>query len=190
MQNPKTYCQAVTWMEPDNVHRIYHDTAYGFPLESDNELFGRLILEINQAGLSWTTILKKQDNFRKAYAGFNIQKVAAFNDEDRKKLLNDSGIIRNRLKVDAAIFNAKKILELQKEYGSFKNWLDEHHPKTKKEWVKLFKNTFRFTGGEITGEFLMSTGYLEGAHEKDCPVYDVILRINPQWSKVSKNNAS
>ena len=186
MQKSKTYCQAVAGMEPDNVHRIYHDTAYGFPLESDNELFGRLILEINQAGLSWTTILKKQDNFRKAYAGFNVQKVALFSEVEQIRLLNDAGIIRNRLKVDAAIFNAGKIIELQEEFGSFKNWLDEHHPKTKDEWVKLFKKTFRFTGGEITGEFLMSTGYLKGAHEKGCPVYDKVLRMSPEWSQLKK----
>ncbi len=186
MQKPKTYCRAVADMKPDNIHRIYHDTAYGFPLESDDELFGRLILEINQAGLSWTTILNKADNFRKAYAGFNIQKVASFKDKDRVKLLNNPGIIRNRLKVDAAIFNAKIILGLQKEYGSFKNWLDEHHPKTKEEWVKLFKKTFRFTGGEITDEFLMSTGYLEGAHEKGCLMYDKVLRMRPEWSRLNK----
>jgi DNA-3-methyladenine glycosylase I len=96
-------------------------------------------------------------------------------------LLNDAGIIRNRLKVDAAIHNANVILALQEEYGSFKNWLDYHHPKTKEEWVRLFKKTFRFTGGEITNEFLLSTGYLEGAHHPNCPIYKKALDLQPAW---------
>ena len=166
-----SYCQYVSTLPADDPHRVYHDTQYGFPIDSDNELFGRLLLEINQAGLSWTTILKKQENFRRAYAGFNVSKIAAFNDEDRKRLVADAGIIRNRLKVDAAIHNAKMILQLQDRYGSFKAWLDHHHPMEKAEWVRLFKKTFKFTGGEITGEFLLSTGYLDGAHEKGCPTH-------------------
>ena len=168
-------------MDTNNVHRTYHDHAYGYPIRDDNELFERLVLEINQAGLSWTTILNKQDNFRKAYNGFDINKVAAYTEEDRNRLLNDAGIIRNRLKVDAAIHNANRVLVLQQEYGSFKNWLDHHHPKTKEEWMKLFKNTFRFTGGEIVNEFLLSTGYLEGAHTVSCRVYKRVLESKPVW---------
>jgi DNA-3-methyladenine glycosylase I len=152
------------------LHKHYHDTQYGFPIDSDDELFGRLILEINQAGLSWTTILKKQESFRKAYSGFNIKKIAAYKEKDRERLLNDAGIIRNRLKVDAAIHNSQQILSLQKEFGSFKAWIEAHHPREKVEWVKLFKKTFKFTGGEIVNEFLMSTGYLPGAHQPDCPI--------------------
>ncbi|MEL6945208.1 MAG: DNA-3-methyladenine glycosylase I, partial [Bacteroidota bacterium] len=155
---------------------------YGFPIESDNELFGRLLLEINQAGLSWTTILNKKENFRKAYANFDIEKVANFTEEDRERLLQDAGIIRNKLKVNAAIHNAQQILGLQKEYGSFKTWLDHHHPKTKNEWVKFFKKTFKFTGGEITNEFLMSTGYLPGAHNEHCPIYQEVLKHQPKWN--------
>ncbi len=169
-----SYCRAIESMQPAErkaLHKRYHDTLYGFPIHDDNELFGRLILEINQAGLSWETILKKEDAFRKAYAGFNIAKVAAFDEADRERLLNDAGIIRNRLKVNAAIENAKTILQLQQEYGSFEAWIGHHHPKTKDEWVKLFKKTFKFTGGEIVNEFLMSTGWLPGAHGEDCPVY-------------------
>lgn len=153
------------------LHKLYHDTQYGFPLDSDDELFGRLILEINQAGLSWTTILKKQENFRKAYHGFSIKKVAGYKEKDVERLLNDAGIIRNRLKVGAAIHNAQVILQLQKQHGSFKNWIEHHHPKTKQEWVKIFKQQFRFTGGEIVNEFLMSTGYLPGAHIESCHVF-------------------
>ena len=176
-----SYCDFVKALPSDNVHRIYHDTAYGFPIHSDDELFGRLILEINQAGLSWATILNKQDNFRKAYADFSIEKVANFSDADRERLLQDAGIIRNRLKVNAAIVNARKILELQKSHGSFRAWLDEQHPLPRETWVKLFKKHFTFTGGEITNEFLMSSGYLKGAHDESCSVYTEIIKLNPQW---------
>lgn len=178
-----TYCDYVKNLEEGNVHQVYHDTQYGFPINSDDELFGRLILEINQAGLSWNTILNKQENFRKAYSNFSIQKVAAYDMSDRERLLNDAGIIRNKLKVNAAIHNANIILELQKEYGSFQSWLDFHHPKTKDEWVKLFKKTFKFTGGEITNEFLMSSGYLKGAHDEKCVVFKEILKHNPKWNQ-------
>jgi DNA-3-methyladenine glycosylase I len=171
---PKTYCDFVAKLDETNLHRVYHDKQYGFPIEDDNELFGRLILEINQAGLSWTTILKKQNNFRKGYSAFSIQKVASYNERDIKRLLNDSSIIRNRLKVNAAIYNAQKILSIQKEFGSFRFWLDNNRDKKLEDWVKLFKKTFKFTGGEITKEFLISTGFFEGAHTKDCPIFHKI----------------
>ena len=174
MAQYSSYCDFVQNLPSENVHRIYHDTQYGFPIEEDNELFGRLLLEINQAGLSWDTILKKQENFRTAYSNFDIRKVANYAEKDIERLLNDAGIIRNKLKVNAAIHNAQQILELQKNFGSFKAWLDDHYPLTKEEWVKLFKKSFKFTGGEITGEFLMSTGYLEGAHMKSCAIYKLL----------------
>jgi DNA-3-methyladenine glycosylase I len=178
-----SYCDAIETMSPEKktLHKAYHDKLYGFPIHDDNELFGRLILEINQAGLSWETILKKEKGFRDAYDQFNIKKIASYTDADRKKLLADSGIIRNRLKINAAIENAKAILLLQKEYGSFEKWLEHHHPKSKDEWVKLFKNTFKFTGGEIVNEFLMSIGYLKGAHTADCKIYKTILSKKPKW---------
>ncbi|MBO9562537.1 MAG: DNA-3-methyladenine glycosylase I [Niastella sp.] len=180
-----SYCNYIAYMSGDKqaLHKNYHDNHYGFPIHDDNELFGRLILEINQAGLSWETILKKEASFRKAYSNFNIKKVAAYTDIDRERLLADAGIIRNKLKVNAAIENAKTILGLQKEFGSFEKWLEHHHPKTKDEWVKLFKKTFRFTGGEIVNEFLMSIGYLRGAHAESCPVYKQILKQKPMWTK-------
>ncbi|MCC6500058.1 MAG: DNA-3-methyladenine glycosylase I [Anaerolineales bacterium] len=178
-----TYCEYVKAHPEDLFNKNYHDTQYGFPLDDDNQLFERLILEINQAGLSWITILKKADNFRKAYRGFDIAKVAKFGEKDRARLLADAGIIRNRLKVNAAIENAKRIQKLQKEYGSFKGWLDAHHPLTKDEWVKLFKKTFVFTGGEIVNEFLMSTGYLAGAHAKGCPIYKKVASLRPAWMR-------
>jgi DNA-3-methyladenine glycosylase I len=181
MQSPTSYCDAVLPMDQHNVHRHYHDEQYGFPILDDNELFGRLVLEINQAGLSWTTILNKKDNFYKAYDQFNIKKVAKYDERKFEALMNDAGIIRNRLKINAAIENAKTVQQLQKEHGSFKQWLDQHHPKTKQEWTKLFKQTFRFTGGEIVNEFLMSTGYLEGAHVLSCPIYKTVLKQKPKW---------
>ncbi|MFT4156007.1 DNA-3-methyladenine glycosylase I [Parafilimonas sp.] len=178
-----SYCSYVVTLSNDNVHKQYHDNEYGFPLTSDDELFARLVLEINQAGLSWTTILNKKDNFFKAYNNFNIRKVAKYDQKKIDALLNDAGIIRNRLKIHAAIENARKILEIQKEHGSFKSWLDKNHSLTKEEWVKLFKKHFRFTGGEIVNEFLMSSGYLPGAHTEDCPVYKKIAKLKPVWMK-------
>lgn len=177
-----SYCEAAIghpW------HGPYHDSEYGFPLRDDNLLFERLVLEINQAGLSWLTILKKKDNFRRAFEGFEIERVAAYGEPDRQRLLSDAGIIRNRLKVDAAIANARTLLSLQGEYSSFASWLDHHHPRPKPDWVRLFKKTFRFTGGEITGEFLMSTGYLPGAHHPDCPTYQTIAALSPPWMQTS-----
>jgi len=155
------------------VHGPYHDNEYGFPVRNNNVLFERLVLEINQAGLSWETILKKRDAFRDAYAGFDIARVARFTARDRQRLMRDAGIIRNRLKIDAAIENAKRIQAL----GSFSDWLEAHRGLSKEEWVKLFRKTFVFTGGEITASFLMSIGLLRGAHEKNCPVYKKIAGL-------------
>ncbi|WP_312993810.1 DNA-3-methyladenine glycosylase I [Chryseobacterium flavum] len=181
-----SYCLAIERMQPESrkeLHKNYHDHHYGFPIHDDNELFGRLLLEINQAGLSWETVLKKEESFRKAYDHFNIKKIAAYTEKDRERLLNDPGIIRNKLKVNAAIENARTIIELQKEFGSFEKWLEHHHPKTLQEWMKLFKKTFKFTGGEIVNEFLMSTGYLKGAHAESCPVHFKVLEQKPLWMK-------
>ena len=173
-ETPKSYCDYVSNLDKKNLHRVYHDKQYGFPIEDDNELFGRLILEINQAELSWTTILKKQNNFRKAFSGFSIQKIAKYEEQNTKRLLNDSSIIRNRLKVNSVIYNTQKILLIQKEVGSFSLWLQNNRGKKLEDWVKLFKKTFKFTGGEITKEFLISAGFFEGAHTKDCPIFDKI----------------
>jgi DNA-3-methyladenine glycosylase I len=181
-----TYCEYCNTHPEDTFNRNYHDTQYGFPLNDDNELFERLVLEINQAGLSWITILKKAENFHKAYDGFQIEKIAKYAEKDRIRLLEDAGIIRNRLKVNAAIVNAQKILELKREHGSFKGWLDFNHPLTKEEWTRLFKKTFIFTGGEIVNEFLMSTGYLAGAHEAGCPIYKKVASLRPAWMTKSK----
>ena len=163
-------------------HGPYHDTEYGFPVRDEHVLFERLTLEINQAGLSWLTVLRKREHFRRAFHGFAVDRVARYGEPDRRRLLADAGIIRNRLKVDATIENARRVRELRRSHGSFAGWLDAHHPLSKDEWVKLFRGTFRFTGGEITGEFLMSTGYLPGAHDPGCPVFRRILRAKPPWA--------
>ena len=165
------------------LHGPYHEQEYGFPMRDEGPLFERLVLEINQAGLSWLTILAKRENFRAAYSGFDVDRVAKYAERERTRLLADPGIIRNRLKVDAAIENAKRLRAIRASHGSFAEWLEAHHPLEKAEWVKLFKKTFAFTGGEITGEFLISTGYLPGAHDEDCPVYAKIARLKPPWSR-------
>jgi DNA-3-methyladenine glycosylase I len=168
-------------------HGPYHDREYGFPQRDDAVLFERLILEINQAGLSWLTILQKREAFRRAFQGFDPARVARYGAREKKRLLADAGIIRNRLKVEAAIENAKVVCGLIDSHGSFADWLDSHHPLKKDEWVKLFKNTFRFTGGEITGEFLMSLGYLPGAHADTCAIHGKIARLKPPWMRVTKD---
>lgn len=184
MEKPTSYCEAVWQMDPGNIHIQYHNEEYGFPIHDDNQLFARLVLEINQAGLSWTTILKKKDNFFKAFDNFDVTKVATYTDKKIQHLLQDEGIIRNRLKIASVVENAKQIKKLQKDFGSFKNWLDHFHPQTRDEWVKLFKKTFRFTGGEIVNEFLVSTGYLPGAHIEKCPVYKMVLKQKPAWHSI------
>ena len=94
MENLSGYCKVVVAMDKDNVHVHYHDKEYGFPIEDDNELFARLILEVNQAGLSWTTILNKKDNFFKAFDNFDIDKVSRYTAKQKERLLKDAGIIR------------------------------------------------------------------------------------------------
>lgn len=181
---PPTYCDAA---RGHPYHGPYHDREHGFPIRDDDRLFERLVLEINQAGLSWLTILKKRDAFRAGYTGFDVDAVAGYGEEDRARLLADAGIVRNRLKVDAVIHNARRVLELRRSHGSFVDWLDAHHPRDREEWVRLFRRTFRFTGGEITGEFLVSVGYLPGAHVEGCPVYPRVVAANPPWLGVGSS---
>lgn len=174
-----SYCQTAPGHP---LHGHYHDHEYGFPASDEPVLFERLVLEINQAGLSWATILAKRDNFRRAYAGFDVDAVAAFGQDDVARLLADAGIIRNRLKVAAAIHNARVVQQLRASHGGFHAWLAAHHPRDKAAWVALFKRTFRFTGGEITGEFLMSTGWLPGAHHPGCPVHAACIAAGAPWA--------
>ena len=152
------------------LHGPYHDTEYGFPSADETVLFERLCLEIMQAGLSWELVLKRREGMRESFAGFAVDLVAAFGAADEVRLLADARIIRNRLKVHAIIENARRVRALRESHGGFAGWLEAHHPRSKADWTKLFKATFLFTGGEIVGEFLLSLGYLPGAHAPDCPV--------------------
>jgi DNA-3-methyladenine glycosylase I len=175
------YCDSAPGHE---YHGPYHDTEYGFPSDDETVLFERLAMEIMQAGLSWILILKKRAAMNSAFAGFDVDTVADFGDRDVARLLADAGIIRNRLKIAAIIENAKRIQALRQSHGSFAGWIAAQHPLSKAEWVKLFKKTFKFTGGEITGEFLMSIGYLPGPHRDDCPVFKKIAKLGPPWMRV------
>jgi len=183
-----TYCLTA---RDHPIHGPYHDTEYGFPLASDDALFERLVLEINQAGLSWLTILRKRDAFRAAYDGFSVDRVAEYGDAKRARLMSDVGIVRNRLKVNAAIENARRIRALRDTHGGFDAWLRAHlrdeggAVRDRDAWRRLFKRTFVFTGGEIVNEFLVSTGYVPGAHAADCPVFESVLAAAPAWGFLS-----
>lgn len=176
-----SYCD---YAPDDPVHRSYHATEYGFPTSDEGVLMERLALEIFQAGLSWGLVLKKRADTFDAFHGFNVDNVAQYGDKDVARLLDNPGIIRNRLKVNAIIHNANVIRDMRQTHDGFSGWIAAHHPMPKADWVKLFKKTFKFTGGEITGEFLMSTGYLPGTHRESCEIYDKIARLNPPWMQV------
>lgn len=181
-----SYCEFTKDLDENHFDRQYHDKRYGFPVEDDDELFGRLILEINQAGLSWSLMLKKEENFKSSFAQFSIEKIAQFDEKKIEELMQNKGIIRNRRKIEAVVYNANQVRILQREAGSFKKWLDLHHGKTLDEWTKLFKKTFKFTGEKIVEEFLMSTGYRKGAHDENCNIYKEIIKNKPKWlEKVS-----
>jgi DNA-3-methyladenine glycosylase I len=165
------------------VHAPYHDCEYGFPSRDESVLFERLVLEINQAGLSWLTILNKRAAFRAAFLGFEVDRVAGFAAGDVARLSADPGIVRNRQKIVAVIENARHIQALRRSHGSFAAWLDAHHPRSLEEWTRLFRRTFRFTGTKIVEEFLLSLGYLPGAHDENCPVFTRILALSPPWAR-------
>ncbi len=172
------YCDTA----PDHpVHRPYHDLEYGFPLDDEAGLFERLCLEIFQAGLSWLIVLRKRPALVAAFDGFDPARVAAYGVADQARLMADAGIIRNRRKIDAVIENARRVVALRASHGSFAAWIAAHHPLTKAEWVKVFRQTFLFMGAEVVNEFLMSIGYLPGAHRDTCPVFARIRERNPAW---------
>lgn len=179
-----SYCDFAIGNE---IHGPYHDHFHGFPTDNESELFERLLLEINQAGLSWDLMLKKREGLRAAYSGFAVDRVAAYGEGDRIRLLADSRIIRNKLKINAAIVNAGVIQGFRDSHGGFAAWLRANHPMRKADWVRLFKKTFTFTGGEITGEFLMSIGFLPFSHKEDCHVFKEIALLNPPWMEVESS---
>ncbi len=162
-------------------HGPYHQFEYGFPQREEAVLFERLVLEINQAGLAWLTVLRKRAGLRRAYAGFQVETVAGFGAAERARLLADAGIIRNRRKIEAAIHNAGVVLALRDSHRGFASWLDAQHPASLADWVRTFRRRFVFVGPEIVNEFLLSLGYLPGAHRPDCPVYAHTLAASPPW---------
>ncbi|MCL1817768.1 MAG: DNA-3-methyladenine glycosylase I [Spirochaetaceae bacterium] len=165
------------WCLSSELYMAYHDKEWGVPTYDDRKHFEFLVLESAQAGLSWITILKKRENYRKAYDGFDPQKVARYNAAKKKKLLADAGIVRNRLKIEASITNAQEFLEIQKEFGSFSNyiWGFTHGKPVKGKWKKLSeipaktelsdmiakdlkKRGFRFLGSVILYSHMQATG--------------------------------
>jgi len=172
--DPKARCG---WGNAFPEYQAYHDEEWGVPVHDDRLLFEFLILEGAQAGLSWSTILKKRENYRNAFAGFNIKKVAAFTDADVERLLQDPGIIRNRMKIAAAIKNARGVLEIQKEFGSLDAFLWQFVSGTPKQnaWTSmsevpaetdeskamskaLKKRGFSFVGPTICHAFMQAVG--------------------------------
>ena len=145
MAQYSSYCAAVASGKFNARHKDYHDNLYGFIETEDNALFGRLLMEINQAGLSWDTVLNKAESIKVAYANFDVESVANFTQNDVERLLQNPGIIRMRKKIEAAIYNAQQIQVLQKEYGSFYHWIDIQHPQKEVDWIKSFKKKFKFT---------------------------------------------
>ena len=178
-----SYCK----LAKNNIlDKQYHDNEYGYPSNNDSVLFERLSLEIMQAGLSWSLILQKRNSIRRAFSNFNIIEVARYDNEDINRLLKDKNIIRNKLKILSIIENAKRLELIAKQHLSFHCWINSNHPLKRDAWVQLFKNTFKFTGREITGEFLISTGFLPGAHSKECRVFTKIKTLQPPWMKFSE----
>jgi len=163
------------------VHHDYHELEYGVPSRDDEVLCERLALEIFQAGLSWEIVLRRRDGIRDAFGGFAPAHVAALGEAGCTGLVTDPRVIRNRRKIEAIVANAGVMCEMIASHGSVAAWLDAQHPLTRDEWVRLFRRTFRFTGPEITREFLMSLGYLPGAHASECPAYARIDALGPPW---------
>ena len=174
------------WCEKDDLYRNYHDNEWGKPVKDDKILFEFLILESFQAGLSWFTILKKRENFRKAFADFNVEKVAKFDETKIDELVQNEGIIRHRGKISAAINNAKLFIEIQKEYGSFSDfiWKYVDHKPIINNWnsIKevpatteisdqiakdLKKRGFKFFGSTTIYAHMQATGMVND-HTNDC----------------------
>lgn len=166
-----SYCSYCREQEKDSIHRWYHDVVYGKMSKNDNELFGRLIMEINQAGLSWDIVLQKYQGIKEAYAQFEVQKVAQFESNKIASMMKNPQIIRHELKIRSIVYNAQQILQIQKEFGTFKKWILMNKQNSLDNWVKVFKKNFKFVGKEIVKEFLTSNGILNGAHDSNCPEY-------------------
>lgn len=166
----ETYCQLVRTGAVTQLHVDYHNQEYGAPQRDESVLFERLTLETFQAGLSWEIVLKKRTGLYDAFHGFDVDIVANFGPNEIETILNNPNVIRNRKKVEAAVYNANSVLTLRSEFGCFANWLDFELGQPNSEWIPAFKSRFKFMGGEVVGEFLISLGLIPGAHDDDCPV--------------------
>lgn len=178
--------QRCFWVSNDSIYIEYHDKEWGRVVHDDKVLFEFLVLESFQAGLSWLTVLKKRENFRKAFANFEAKKIAKFDQKKIDALMNDPGIIRNRLKIEATINNAKRFLEIQKEFGSFDKYVWSftngktlvNRPKDRSEYhaktpisdamsVDMGKRGFKFRGSTICYAFMQAVGIVDD-HTEDC----------------------
>ena len=174
------------WCEKDDLYRNYHDNEWGKPVYNDATLFEFLILETFQAGLSWHTILKKRENFRKAFDQFDVKKVAAYNDKKLQILIEDTGIIRNQLKIKSAVSNAQAFIKIQEEFGSFSKYIwafvdgkpIDNKPQTLKDVPAttplsdalskdLKKRGFKFVGSTVIYAHMQATGMVND-HVVDC----------------------
>jgi len=173
----------------------YHNTEWGVPLHDDQKLFEFLVLDAFQAGLSWKTILHKREHFRKAFAGFNAQAIAAFDDTHFDALMQNAGIIRNRLKIKATIINARLFLDVQKEHGDFASyiWQFTDHKTIQNKWSQssqipasssesdamskaLIKLGFKFVGSTICYAFMQAAGMVND-HLVTCPRHKAVLTL-------------
>lgn len=185
--NTQYLIKRCSWAGSDPLYQQYHDEEWGKPVYDDKILFEFLLLEGAQAGLSWITILRRRESYRKAFADFNVKKVAAFSEKDVERLMNDAGIIRNKLKVNGAITNAKLFIEIQKEFGSFSNYLWRFIPGEEPLQNQIVtmsdvpaqteisdamskdmkKRGFKFFGTTICYAFMQATGMVND-HLLDC----------------------
>ncbi len=163
-----SYCSVCRNQPEDSIHRLYHDEVYGRMSKNDSELFGRLIMEINQAGLSWDIVLKKYEGIKSAYSDFDIEKIAGYKEQEVALLMKNKDIVRHELKIRCIIYNAGQILKIQEEFGTFQKWILQNRQNSIENWTKLFKKKLKFVGKEIVHEFLTSNGILGGAHDKSC----------------------
>jgi len=182
-----------TWAGTDEGYVRYHDTEWGVPVHNDRKLFEMLILEGAQAGLSWLTILRKRENYRTAFAGFEPEKVARFNAARVSRLLNDEGIVRNRLKIESTVSNARAFLQIQQEFGTFDTYIWQFVGKPRTNAWKFMKEVppmspesdamskdlkkrgFRFVGSTICYAFMQAVGMVND-HLTSCFRYDEIRR--------------
>lgn len=174
--------QRCVWAQVNERMNVYHDTIWGVPIYDDQRLFRKLILDINQAGLNWQTILNKEAYFDEAFDGFEIEKVALYDDKKIEELLNNPGIIRNRRKIEATIHNAQKVIEIQQEFGSFSDYLwgfnNQNEILTTNELSDritkaLKKRGFKFIESTIIYAFLEAVGVIND-HVTTCFRYEEI----------------